>query len=158
MRKFKYKAVNLYGKKFEGSFLAENEKDLREQLAKQGLYLLSSRPDSEKAPNPFFSFTGKVKYTDLRKCLPDFISKTLTEGLNDFERRISGFVSCGSVLTGIETRTSSPVRMTRKENGESVSVGGIYPSGEGAGYAGGITSAAVDGIRTAMKIINGEQL
>ncbi len=65
MRKFKYKAVNLYGKKFEGSFLAENEKDLREQLAKQGLYLLSSRPDSEKAPNPFFSFTGKVSVGEL---------------------------------------------------------------------------------------------
>ena len=104
------------------------------------------------------SFTVKVKYTDLKRCLPDFISKTLTEGLNDFERRISGFVSCGSVLTGVETRTSSPVRLTRNENGESVSVGGIYPAGEGAGYAGGITSAAVDGIRTAIKIIDGKPL
>lgn len=124
------------------------------QLAKDFVKNTASSAPSDLIP----SFTGKIKYTDLRKCLPDFISKTLTEGLNDFERRISGFVSCGSVLTGIETRTSSPVRMTRKENGESVSVGGIYPSGEGAGYAGGITSAAVDGIRTAMKIINGEQL
>ena len=65
MKKFKYKAVNLQGKKFQGSFLAENEKDLREQLAKQGLYLLSSRPESEKPPNPFFSITGKASVGEL---------------------------------------------------------------------------------------------
>ena len=79
MKKFKYKAVNLYGKKFQGSFLAENEKDLREQLARQGLYLESARPDSEKAPNPFFSFTGKVSVGELSNFSRQF-SIMLTSG------------------------------------------------------------------------------
>ncbi len=65
MKKYKYKAVNLYGKKFNGIFLAENEKDLREQLAKQNLYLVSSKVSTDKSPNPFFSLTGKVKVDEL---------------------------------------------------------------------------------------------
>ena len=65
MKKFKYTAVNLFGKKFEGTFLAENEKDLREKLAKQSLYLVSSRVDKDKSPNPFFSLTGKVNVSEL---------------------------------------------------------------------------------------------
>lgn len=65
MKKYKYSAINLNGKKFEGTFLAENEKDLRRQLAKQNLYLVSARPDTEKSPNPFFSLTGKVPVSEL---------------------------------------------------------------------------------------------
>lgn len=65
MKKYKYTAINLYGKKFQGTFLAENEKDLRAQLAKQNLYLVSSKQDTEKSPNPFFSLTGKVSVNEL---------------------------------------------------------------------------------------------
>lgn len=65
MKKYKYTAINLYGKKFQGTFLAENEKDLRVQLAKQNLYLVSAKPDTEKSPNPFFSLTGKVTVNEL---------------------------------------------------------------------------------------------
>ena len=70
-----------------------------------------------------------------------------------FERKIRGFTSPGAVLTGIETRTSSPVRILRNENLESVSVRGLFPAGEGAGYAGGIMSAAADGVRIAHQIM-----
>ena len=65
MKKYKYKAVNLHGKRFQGSFLAESEDALREQLAKQGLYLTSARAVTDKSPNPFFSLTGKVSAREL---------------------------------------------------------------------------------------------
>ena len=65
MKKYKYSAINLYGKKFTGTFLAENEKDLRAQLAKQNLYLVSAKVDSDKSPNPFFSLTGKISVNEL---------------------------------------------------------------------------------------------
>ena len=98
------------------------------------------------------SFTGKTIFADLRECLPEFICNTLKDGLSNFENRMKGFVSSGSVLTGIEMRTSAPVRILRGENYQSVNVQGLYPAGEGAGYAGGIMSAAIDGIKIAQKI------
>ena len=70
------------------------------------------------------------------------------------DNRLHGFASPDALLTGLETRSSSPVRILRDENFESVNVKGVYPCAEGAGYAGGITSAAVDGIRCAEKIID----
>ena len=77
----------------------------------------------------------------------------MREGLMQFQRRLPGFAAEDAVLTGVETRTSSPVRMTRGDRLESISVSGVYPCGEGAGYAGGIMSAAVDGIRVAQEIM-----
>lgn len=99
------------------------------------------------------SFTGETVFADLSKCLPEFISDTLIEALENFERKMKGFVSSGAVLTGIETRTSAPVRILRGEDGQALNIKGVYPAGEGAGYAGGIMSAAIDGIRTAKKLI-----
>ncbi len=99
------------------------------------------------------SFTGETVFCDLTKCLPEFISETLKLGLKDFERKMQGFVSSGSVLTGVETRTSAPLRILRGEDGQTVNLKGLYPSGEGAGYAGGIMSAAIDGIKSAQKLI-----
>jgi uncharacterized protein len=96
--------------------------------------------------------TGYV-FSELKNCLPDFVISTMKEGLMDFERKIKGFASYPAVLTGIETRTSSPVRMIRDEGFESTAIKGIYPAGEGAGYAGGIMSAAVDGIKVAQQIM-----
>ncbi|MBR5155662.1 MAG: FAD-dependent oxidoreductase [Clostridia bacterium] len=99
------------------------------------------------------SFTGQTEFVDLRECLPEFISNTLEEGLLTFDKKIKGFSSYGAVLTGVEMRTSAPLRIKRNENFESLSHKGLFPGGEGAGYAGGIMSAAVDGIRIAERIL-----
>ena len=99
------------------------------------------------------SFTGETGFADLRGCLPSFITDTLCEGFVDFEKKIKGFSDGGAVLTGVEMRTSSPLRIKRDENFESISHQGLFPAGEGAGYAGGIMSAAVDGIRVAQRIL-----
>ena len=90
---------------------------------------------------------GLVPY-DLRKILPDFVTDPLENGLRDFERRLPGFSREG-LMIGVETRTSAPLRIVRGENGQSLNCRGLYPCGEGSGYAGGITSAAMDGFHEA---------
>ena len=102
------------------------------------------------------SFTGQTEFVDLQGCLPGFITDSLKEGLLVFEKKLKGFTECGSVLTGVEMRTSAPLRIKRDENFESVSHKGLFPCGEGAGYAGGIMSAAVDGIKVARKVLEME--
>jgi uncharacterized FAD-dependent dehydrogenase len=95
------------------------------------------------------SYRPGVTPTDLSTCLPDYAIKAIREALPAFGRQIPGFDMADAVLTGVETRTSSPIRIRRKENFESVNTIGLYPAGEGAGFAGGILSAAVDGIKVA---------
>ncbi len=94
-----------------------------------------------------------VRETELDRVLPEFVCRGLRQGLPAFGRKIRGFDDGGAVLTAPETRTSSPVRMVRQENLQSAGIAGLFPCGEGAGYAGGIVSAAVDGIRCAGKIM-----
>lgn len=94
------------------------------------------------------SYLPGVTPSDLRGCLPKFVADSLRTALPIFGRRLEGFDRYDAVLTGVESRSSSPVRLLRDESGQS-SIKGLYPCGEGAGYAGGITSAAVDGIRCA---------
>ena len=96
----------------------------------------------------------KPGYTlcNLNEILPTFVSQTLKEGILYFDKKIKGFANPDAILTGVETRSSSPVTILRNEELEC-NITGIYPCGEGAGYAGGITSAAVDGIKVAIKII-----
>jgi len=89
---------------------------------------------------------------DLSDCLPQFAVRALQDALPALGRKLRGFADPDAVLTGVETRSSSPVRVLRDERGES-SLGGLYPAGEGAGYAGGIVSAAVDGLRAAESVI-----
>ena len=96
---------------------------------------------------------GRVRLASMDKILPEFVTGELRHGLLSFERKISGFSSPEAVLSGVETRTSSPVRIMRNEELCAIGRDRIYPCGEGAGYAGGITSAAIDGIRVAEKII-----
>lgn len=96
---------------------------------------------------------GQVKYTSVANILPQFITSMLKEGLYRFDKEISGFAAPDALLTGIESRTSSPVRIMRNDARTAIGYKNIYPCGEGAGYAGGITSAAVDGINTALAII-----
>jgi uncharacterized FAD-dependent dehydrogenase len=96
------------------------------------------------------SYQPGVKLGDLSPCLPDYAIEAIREALPAFGRQIRGFDRDDAVLTGVETRTSSPVRVTRdKVTMQSVNVRGLYPGGEGAGYAGGILSAGVDGIKIA---------
>ena len=90
---------------------------------------------------------------DLNKILPKYISESFKIGISDMGNKIKGFSSPQSVLTGVETRSSSPVRILRKPNGQSLTVENVYPAGEGCGYAGGIMSAAVDGIKTAFNLV-----
>lgn len=96
---------------------------------------------------------GKVRTADFHKILPPYVQRMLAEGLVRFERQIPGFAAADVPLTGVETRTSAPVRILRNENGTAIGHPNIYPCGEGAGYAGGIVSAAVDGIRCARWIL-----
>ena len=95
------------------------------------------------------SYQPGVHLTDLASCLPDYAIEAIREALPAFDRQIKGFAMKDAVLTGVETRTSSPLRITRDDDCQSVNVKGLYPAGEGAGYAGGILSAGVDGIRVA---------
>ncbi|AHJ63720.1 NAD(FAD)-utilizing dehydrogenase [Granulibacter bethesdensis] len=95
------------------------------------------------------SYRPGVTPTDLSTCLPDFAVTAIREALPAFDRRIKGFAMEDAVMTAVETRTSSPVRVRRDGTGQSLNTSGLFPAGEGAGYAGGILSAGVDGIRIA---------
>ena len=99
------------------------------------------------------SYRPGVKWGSLDGCLPDFVTCAMREALPLLDRKLRGFGHPDAVLTGVETRSSSPVRMTRGEDMQSVNVRGLWPCGEGAGYAGGIMSAATDGLRTAEAIV-----
>lgn len=102
------------------------------------------------------SYPHGVAFCDLNSCLPKYVVDALRDAIPLIDRRLHGFADPDAVLTGIETRSSSPVRILRNEQRES-NLGGIYPVGEGAGYAGGITSAAIDGLRTAMQIVGANE-
>ena len=95
------------------------------------------------------SYTPGVHWTDLALCLPPFVVTALREALPAFDKQIRGFAMADAVMTGVETRTSSPIRITRGSDFQSLNTRGLYPAGEGAGYAGGILSAGVDGIKVA---------
>ncbi|UYH50706.1 FAD-dependent oxidoreductase [Candidatus Kirkpatrickella diaphorinae] len=95
------------------------------------------------------SYKPGVTPADLRDCLPDFAIDAIREALPVFDAKIPGFSMDDAVLTGVETRTSSPLRLDRDKTGQSPSIRGVFPAGEGAGYAGGILSAGIDGIRAA---------
>ncbi|MDF8333839.1 NAD(P)/FAD-dependent oxidoreductase [Novosphingobium cyanobacteriorum] len=95
------------------------------------------------------SYQPGVTLTDLNRCLPDYVIESLREALPVFGRQVPGYDHPDVIMTGVETRTSSPVRIRRGPDCQSVNTRGLYPAGEGAGYAGGILSAAVDGIKVA---------
>jgi uncharacterized protein len=98
------------------------------------------------------SYTPGVQLGDLSQSLPEYAIAAIREALPAFDKQIQGFAIPDAVLTGVETRTSSPIRITRKADGQSVNTAGLYPAGEGAGYAGGILSAGIDGIKVAEAI------
>jgi uncharacterized FAD-dependent dehydrogenase len=98
------------------------------------------------------SFKPGIKLTDLSKALPDFAVEAIREAIPAFNRKIKGFAKNDALLTGVETRTSAPISIKRDGTFQSINTQGLYPAGEGAGYAGGIMSAAIDGIKIAEAI------
>jgi uncharacterized FAD-dependent dehydrogenase len=90
-----------------------------------------------------------VTWTDLGTALPDYAIAAIREAIPVFDKSLKGFAMDDAVLTAVETRTSAPIRITRDENFESTNTKGLFPAGEGAGFAGGIISAAVDGMKAA---------
>ncbi len=159
--------VNVTTKDFESEHPLSGVK-YQQELEKRAFYLgyknynapaqLVSDFLNGKITNKFSSvkpsYAPDITPTDLNNLFSKRVSKVLGDGLRQFERKINGFTKNGAVLTGPETRTSAPVRILRNDELESCSVKGIYPAGEGAGYAGGIMSAAADGIKVAEKIIS----
>lgn len=128
-------------------------KDYRAPAQSVKSYLEAVTPDlSQAATTP--SFSCGVQEADLHRLFPQQINQMLEQGLRRFNRRLPGFADADAVMTGVETRTSSPVRITRDaQSFQALGMQGLYPCGEGAGYAGGIMSAAVDGVRIAQQII-----
>lgn len=112
---------------------------------------LHDRPSTRiGSVNP--SYRPGVKFAQMTDVLPNYVADTLKEAIVDFDHKLKGFALSDAVLIGIETRSSSPIRILRSEKHQA-SIKGLYPMGEGAGYSGGIMSSAVDGIKTAEKII-----
>ncbi|OPX42765.1 D-amino acid dehydrogenase small subunit [Ruminiclostridium hungatei] len=99
------------------------------------------------------SYTGETRCADINLCLPPYVTDCMKQAIPYFDRKLKGFGLKDALLTGVETRTSSPVRIPRNEQLECIGIEGLYPCGEGAGYAGGIVSAAVDGIKVAEQIV-----
>jgi uncharacterized FAD-dependent dehydrogenase len=95
------------------------------------------------------SYQPGVHMTDLSSCAPAYVIDALREAIPAFDKQIRGFAMADAILTGVETRTSSPIRIKRGADYQSINTRGLYPAGEGAGYAGGILSAGVDGIKVA---------
>lgn len=112
---------------------------------------LENKIDTKCSVNP--TYKPGVTYANLNELFPGFVTTTLKEGIKYFDTKLKGFASEDAVLIAPETRSSSPIKIPRKENGMSESINGLYPCGEGPGYAGGIMSAAVDGIKIALKIL-----
>lgn len=96
---------------------------------------------------------GRYEMSELSHLLPSYVYQAIVEGIHQFSHTIKGFDNSDAVLSGVESRTSSPVRILRKENGMAPEFNGLFPTGEGAGYAGGITSAAQDGIKQAENLV-----
>lgn len=102
------------------------------------------------------TYLPAVQAAPLHGSLPAFVAEALKKGFAQFERKMPGFITAEATLIGVETRTSSPVRISRKKDGESLNTSGLYPCGEGAGYAGGIVSSALDGMHAAMSFLKKE--
>lgn len=125
-------------------------RDFRAPAQLMGDFLRGQASSAPGAVEP--TYPRGVTWSDLSACLPEFVIESLREAAPLFDRKLRGFATPDAVLTGVETRSSSPVRVVRDESLQS-NLRGVYPCGEGAGYAGGIMSAAVDGLRCAEAVL-----
>ncbi|MEJ2814812.1 NAD(P)/FAD-dependent oxidoreductase [Caulobacter sp. CCG-8] len=136
-----------FQRKWESLAFTAGGGDYRAPAQKVGDFL--ARRPSEELGVVEPSYKPGIKMTDLAECLPPFVLEAMREALPVFGRQIAGYDHPDVLMTGVETRTSSPIRITRGKDFQSLNVAGLFPAGEGAGYAGGILSAAVDGIKVA---------
>ena len=141
-----------------GKIPVEYYEDFKNAVDKDGAFNSASDSNLDKETVRFRdSFQpntkGAYSFTNVHEILPDDLNKSFVEGMEKFGTMIKGYNSPDALIAGVETRTSSPVRINRTENGESENVKGLFPCGEGAGYAGGIMSAAMDGIKIAELIV-----
>ncbi len=134
----------------DGKLPVQRYGDFREKVTGEAREI-QNRPEDGLWDNLEPQCKGEFAWADLTGILPGECNQAFVEGMDSFDRQIHGFASPAAILTGVESRTSSPVRIERDENLQS-EIRGCYPCGEGAGYAGGITSAAMDGIRVAEQI------
>ena len=141
-----------FQRKIERAAYIAGGRDYSAPMQTVGDFLSGKRGSMPSKVTPTY-MGGKCAASDMNDVLPDFVTEHLRYGIQSFDRKICGFADENAILTGAETRTSAPVRILRTEDMSAVGHQGIYPCGEGAGYAGGITSAAVDGIKTALAII-----
>ncbi len=139
-----------YQRRLERKAFEAGGSNYRAPVQLVGDFLNGRVSDGFKEITPTYS--AGTSFADLNGVLPDVIASALKASIPDMAKRLKCFNNPNAILSGVESRTSSPVRITRDENLESVNIKGLYPIGEGAGYAGGITSAAADGIRAADKI------
>ncbi|MCR4832868.1 MAG: FAD-dependent oxidoreductase, partial [Butyrivibrio sp.] len=112
-------------------------------------YSLGDQRHTDKENRNKPQIKGKYRFADVHNILPLELTASFAEGMDNFGHMIKGYNNDEAIIDGIESRTSSPVRITRSKDYQSINVHGLYPCGEGAGYAGGITSAAMDGIKVA---------
>ncbi len=133
------------------AYLAGGE-DYSAPVQTVGDFLGHTRGQEPTAVQPTYR-DGRVRLASMDEILPDFVCRELRLGLASFEKKLEGFSASDAILSGVETRTSAPVRLLRGETMTALGRDRIYPCGEGAGYAGGITSAAVDGLRVAQAIM-----
>jgi uncharacterized FAD-dependent dehydrogenase len=136
-----------FQRKWESLAFTAGGGDYKAPAQKVGDFL--ARRPSEELGVVEPSYKPGIKMTDLAECLPPFVLEAMREALPVFGRQIAGYDHPDVLMTGVETRTSSPIRITRGKDFQSLNVAGLFPAGEGAGYAGGILSAAVDGIKVA---------
>lgn len=149
-----YKTNPLVGIDFqrhwESAAFVAGGRDYRAPAQRVGDFL-AGRPSADLGEvDP--SYQPGVHMTDLSSCVPPYVIDALREAIPAFDKKIRGFAMADAILTGVETRTSSPIRITRNAECQSLNTRGLYPAGEGAGYAGGILSAAVDGIKVAEQV------
>lgn len=140
-----------FQRKYEELAFQAGGRDYSAPVQTVGEFLAGTSGGSDFLVRP--SYRPGVKPADLRDCLPEFVTAALAEALPVFGRKIKDFAHGKAVLSGVETRTSAPVRLKRTNGFESENTGGLYPIGEGAGYAGGIMSAAFDGLNAAQAVI-----
>ncbi len=140
-----------YLEKWEQAAFKLGESDYSAPAMAVGDFLSGQKPS--ELPAGMGTYRPGLKPADLASCLPDYVAEMLEKAIIDMGRKLRGFDSAGALLTGVETRTSAPVRLLRGADLQAEGLEGLYPAGEGAGYAGGIMSAAVDGIKVAEAVI-----
>lgn len=127
-------------------------KDYNAPVQKVEDFLLNQKTSEFRKVKP--TYLPGVTKANLNEILPDFVSETIKEAIPELDKKLHGFADNDAILTGVETRSSSPIQITReKETLNSTNVKGLYPCGEGAGYAGGIMTAAIDGIKCAIQVL-----